>query len=143
MQLLVGLYKALGPIVEWIVICMIALAGVGFLCHAIWRIGRWPKVPAKVVFYWIRRNEDESSGHPFYHAVVRFETLDGQETTAVSHCGSWRRKWELGADVHVRYCPTEPHEAEIACFSHTWGPPLALIGLAITLALVLKHFDLL
>ena len=110
--------------------------------HAVRQLLYWPKVPATILRYWITRSSEGSSfdttakGQPFYHAVLRFETQDGQLITTVSHEGYWRKRWPVGHRLSIRYNPANPLWVEIASFWSLWGLPLTIIALFLWFALI-------
>ena len=99
----------------------IALAG-----YSIYVIASWPCVDATILRY----RKSRGNEGVFYHPVYRFSALDGQSVVAISPWGSWRRPWQRGATVPVRYCPSNPRRTEIQCLANKWGPAATMAGLA-------------
>jgi hypothetical protein len=93
--------------------------------HAFRQLIFWPKVPARIMRYWITR----SDGQRFYHPVVIFETVDGRSATAISPWGSWRKPWPIGHTVSIRYCPDNQRWIEINCIANMWGIPITFLFL--------------
>jgi len=146
-----------GRLLEWIgdaiaffVLFMLAAVGVCSLFHALRQIWYWPKTTAHVVRYCIKRdkgpenkgpeNKGPENAQPFYHPVLRFETIDGQPVTTISSCGWWRRPWPSGDIVRVRYNPHNPKWAEIDCFTNIWGMPVTFLGLSAVIGVVMFWF---
>jgi hypothetical protein len=101
----------------------------GSLASASWTmyaLTRWPRVEATVLRYHRSRDNEGVA----YMPVYRFSTSEGDTVTAISFSGSWRRPWQRGARVTVRYCPTNPRITEIDCFANNWWITLVLLGLA-------------
>ncbi len=113
----------------WFPAIIAAILVVASLVSAGWTIyalRRWPRAEATILRYH-RSRDDEGT---FYMPVYRFSTNQGETVTAVSFSGSWRRPWDRGATVKIRYCPTNPRVTEIDCFINNWGITLTLLGLA-------------
>jgi hypothetical protein len=106
------------------------------VCHAVWQIRKWPKVPAKLVRYWIIR----SDGQRHFRAVLRFTTIDGRVMMTISPHGHWRKRWPIGTVLNVRYHPQKPRWAEVCCLVDIWGLPLVLFALALWSALFAVFF---
>ena len=109
---------------------ILTLVGSWLLYHAVRQTLFWPKAAATMLRYCIKRSEGHPDGQPFYYAVLRFETRGGQTITTMSNCGSWRRPWERGSSVTVRYNPANPRWAELATFANVWAMPLVFLVLA-------------
>ena len=99
------------------VACLIG--AIAFAAHSVWILCNWPNATAEILRYRITRS-DGAKGQKFYHAVYRFETLDGRKMISTSSHGSWRRIWKPGALVAIRYWPDNPRRTEIMCFANLW-----------------------
>jgi hypothetical protein len=97
------------------------------------QIVNWRRSTATLLRYWITR----ADGQRMFHPVVRFQADDGQTITAISSWGSWRRPWQVGAQLHIRYDRGSPPRVEIACFANTWGLALTTLILALGSAALL------
>jgi hypothetical protein len=109
--------------------------GVWMAFHAVRVALYWPKASARIVRYSIRRYETQ----PFYHAVVQFETANGQAVTTISNTGSWRRRWPTGSVISVKYHPENPRWIEIVSRSNLWGfgAPLYVLGFLLFMAFIM------
>ena len=112
-----------------------AVAALSSAGYSLYVIVRWPCVDATVLRY---RKAKGNEG-VFYHPVYRFRTLDGQSIVAISSWGSWRRPWQHGATVPVRYCPTNPRRTEVDCLANHWGMAATIVGL-LAMAWLAKFF---
>jgi len=147
-----------GRLLEWIgkaitgfVLVVFAAVGCGSLFHAFRQIWYWPKTRGRIMRYCIKRGQGREGGvredggqeteQPFYHPVVRFETIEGQPVTALSGCGWGWRPWSRGDTVSVRYNPRNPKWAEIACFTNMWAMPATFLGLAAVIGALIYWFD--
>ncbi|HEY2412542.1 MAG TPA: DUF3592 domain-containing protein [Pirellulaceae bacterium] len=116
----------------------VSLVGVGVwhVFHAVRQIKSWPKVNAVVLRYWITRSEDKPDSQRFYHPVLRFKTIEGHDVTSISPSGYWRKTWQKGDCLFVRYNPQKPRWTEIASVWNLWGVPLVMIGLPVGIAML-------
>jgi hypothetical protein len=104
--------------------------------HAIRLTFWWPKTSARIVRYWIKRENNQPNKQRFFHPVIAFKTADGRVILAISPWGSWRKPWPAGSVVSVCYNQTNPHWAEIRCFANVWGMPLTFLGLTAFIVLL-------
>lgn len=70
-----------------------------------------------------------------YHAVLRFETRDGNPVVAISPYGSSGKDWRIGSRVRVTYDPADPRRAETLGFGPLWLFAVAFAFFAVISAL--------
>lgn len=66
-----------------------------------------------------------------YLPVVEFYEANGRPHTFTSVAGRSTRNPDVGAEVRVRYLPSDPQVAYIQSFLHMWAAPLACALLGI------------
>jgi hypothetical protein len=124
----------------------VSLALFAFACwctfHEIRQLACWPKVPGRILRYWIKRNDARPHGQRFFHPVIRFTVVGGVTVTTLTDSGYWRRRWRLGHVVYVRYNPTNPKWAELRTPTGTLGTTVgffAASGVAAYMAWLAGH----
>jgi hypothetical protein len=85
-------------------------------------------VQGKVVGHEAREIDDTKS----YLPVVIFHDQTGTEFRFTSVAGRSTRQPEIGAEVPVRYLPSDPRIAYVGTFLYMWAAPLGtmVLGLA-------------
>ena len=106
---------------------ILMMGGLAYAGYWIFVVLRWPSAKATVLRYWKTRGDEGTH----YCPVYRFQTQDGKTHTAISNWGSWRRPWERGAIVTVRYCPESPRRTEIQAPGNSLGIIFTLVALAL------------
>lgn len=111
-------------ITDWSAVLLGCFVAVGFFAFACWftfhqirQVAYWPKVPAEILRYWIKRENEH--GQPFFHPVIKFTSIGGASVITVTNSGYWRRPWRIGHVIYVRYDPSNPKWAELRTPLHT------------------------
>ncbi len=109
-------------------------ATLGFICLALaawlaWRRFRaffFGNITSGRVYSHEKRIIDDATS---YHPVIVFTDANGQQHQFTSVAGNARAKPIEGAEVRVRYLPSNPKIAYISTFLHMWAASLALVVL--------------
>ena len=89
---------------------LVLFGGVVSLSYSIWVAFTWRRVRGTVVGY---DSKASDGGQVFHRPVLSFQLENGKRTEATSTMGWWRRKLRVGAEVTLRYHPSDTKRIEI------------------------------